>query len=672
MKRGLFIALVMAAMAAGTGLAHPATSDELEESPPQYQLDLIVTTAQRENEKFFYTVDELTAEDLRQRDVQTAAQALNFLPGIRTKVARVGHGQYVCIRGFEQQHLLILVDGVPLYNPYDGLVELDHIPSEQIQAIRVVKGTSSATYGPNALGGVINIITKNPKGKANRGMVAEFGQNKTINIRLHHGFRAGPMDIRFSGNRACSDGFRLAQDFQETEVPKLPDGQDLLHYEDGGRRDNSDYAKTAGHLALSYLPGEKFNLTLSGSLVDNEWGVATHPFYNAKKNKSRIRYWRFTEWRQGMANLSAVYRPRKGLTARAGTFYNKYDNTLDSYDDDTYTSQEKGYAYHSIYDDHALGGHFQLAGDLGRAGHVTLGGGILQDVHRDTPDEGQPTGEFQMRTWWVGLQDQARISERVSAALGLNYALLDKRKAADLTDAGEDFATLNPHICVALLTSPISRVYLSLAHQTGFPTMKQLYGEDGNPQLKAQKTNHLELGTEWVVSAQTRFDGALFYDWVSDLIEGNYLSRTTVNVEKAHLFGGEVSYQYSPAKALHIALSYSCLYTENMSDQRPGEYLQFRPEHTLDWRLSLRLLEKCKILFYGSALSRQHFYDDFNDRRLSHLPAYCVANLTFRWQPLSYMEPFLSVSNLFDADYQEVYTSPSPGRDVHGGLRMSW
>ena len=79
-----------------------------------------------------------------------------------------------------------------------------------------------------------------------------------------------------------------------------------------------------------------------------------------------------------------------------------------------------------------------------------------------------------------------------------------------------------------------------------------------------------------------------------------------------------------------------------------------------------------KVLFYGSALSRQHFYDDFQERRLSHLRPYAVCNLTVRGTPWSHLEPFLTVSNIFDTAYQEIYTSPAPGRQARLGCQLNW
>ncbi len=650
----------------------PARADEPDEAPPQYQLEVIVTTALRESEEFFCSVEKLSAEELRERNLSTLAEALDDLPGVRAHIARAGHGQYVSLRGFDQQHLLVLVDGVPLCSPYDGLVELDQIPSDQIQTIRVMKGSSSARYGPNALGGTINIITKNDQVKPYRGAVAEIGRNGTSRLRLYSGWQMGDLAIQLSGSRARCDGFPLSKDFRETEVPDLPAGQELLHYEDGGRRDNSDYSKDAAHLILSYLPDDRLRLDFSGSLVDNQWGVPPHPFYNPKKNATRIRYWRFNEWQQRLANLSMVLRISDQMAVKSAVFLNKFDNTLDGYDDESYCAQDSSYAFHTIYDDHAVGARIHLEGPLGSLGSATIGGGLVQDIHQETPDWDAATDKFASRTWWFSADDRVKLTERVSAAFGANYAFQDKRKAPHRNDLGDDLSALNPHLSLACLTSKASRVFLSLAHQSRFPTMKQLYGKDGNPQLKTQKTIHLELGGEWAPVWNIRLRGSLFHDSVRDFIESNYLSPTPDNIQRARFWGGELALEGNPLPGLRAMLAYSYVRATNRSRQRPGDDLQYRPEHQLDWRIRLDMPHGFDISFDGTAVSRQHYYDDFHDRRLSHLSPYAVGNLTLRGNLTFSLEPFVTISNILDASYHHIYTSPAPGREVRGGLRLSW
>ena len=126
----LLAALAVIVLPAAATYAQYADAED--ESPPAFQLDLIITSAFRESEASFSAVEQITAEDLRQQGVTTVAGALDLLPGLRTGVCRVGHGAYVSLRGYEQQNLLIVVDDVPLYAPFDGLLELDQLTVEPV------------------------------------------------------------------------------------------------------------------------------------------------------------------------------------------------------------------------------------------------------------------------------------------------------------------------------------------------------------------------------------------------------------------------------------------------------------------------------------------------------------------------------------------------------------
>ncbi|MFC1683548.1 TonB-dependent receptor plug domain-containing protein, partial [Candidatus Zixiibacteriota bacterium] len=384
------------------------------------------------------------------------------------------------------------------------------------------------------------------------------------------------------------------------------------------------------------------------------------------------RYWRFSDWRLGRVNMTAGARLQENVLLRTNVFFAKYDNTLDSYDDNTYGSQEKGYALHSVFDDHTLGGNFQLTGHLGSAGDVSAGGGVIQDVHRDTPDVSEPTQEFRARTAWISVEDKVQIRERATVAAGISYSLLSKRKAGMMANTGDDQSTLCPRLSMAYLLSRSSRLYLALARTNRFPTMKQLYGTDGNPLLRSQRVDHLELGGEWTPDPTARLQAAVFYDRGKDLIESNYVSRTADNIARARLWGGELIIWGRPSKHLRAMLGYSFLQARNRSDQRSGEYLQYRPEHQWDWRLWIDLPSGFTALFDGTVVSRQYYYDDFHERRLSHLAPYALAHVTLKREFSFGLEPYVIINNILDTAYPYVYTSPAPGREIRGGMRMSW
>ena len=94
----------------------------------------------------------------------TLAQALDFIPSVVvTRSVKAGYN--VQMQGFDSEHVLVLLDCQPLISPAGSSVDLDQISALQIDRIEVIKGASSVLYGSAAMGGVINVITKEDEGE---------------------------------------------------------------------------------------------------------------------------------------------------------------------------------------------------------------------------------------------------------------------------------------------------------------------------------------------------------------------------------------------------------------------------------------------------------------------------------------------------------------------------
>ena len=113
-------------------------------------------------------VSVVTSQEIEKMNVQSPDEALKFLPGAYATKSGGSHqpsvmGTNVLLRGIpDYSRTLVLVDGQPLNDPYIGAVTWESVPTEIVQRIEVVPGPFSSLYGGNAMGGVINIITKTP------------------------------------------------------------------------------------------------------------------------------------------------------------------------------------------------------------------------------------------------------------------------------------------------------------------------------------------------------------------------------------------------------------------------------------------------------------------------------------------------------------------------------
>jgi outer membrane receptor for ferrienterochelin and colicins len=103
-------------------------------------------------------VQVITKEDIEARGARTLKDVLRFATGVN--IMRSGTREAVSIRGFDSRFSMILVDGKRIASEIDQNYELDRISMENIERIEIVRGPVSSLYGTEALGGVVNIITK--------------------------------------------------------------------------------------------------------------------------------------------------------------------------------------------------------------------------------------------------------------------------------------------------------------------------------------------------------------------------------------------------------------------------------------------------------------------------------------------------------------------------------
>ncbi len=125
----------------------------------------------------------ITAEDIRQAGVTTLADLMRLVPGMDV-AQQAGFTYAVSARGFakaESQRLQILLDGMPIYNPFRGGVSFQFLPIflDNIERIEVIRGSGGVVWGVNAMNGVINIISKKAADTQGGTIYGGFGNRST-------------------------------------------------------------------------------------------------------------------------------------------------------------------------------------------------------------------------------------------------------------------------------------------------------------------------------------------------------------------------------------------------------------------------------------------------------------------------------------------------------------
>src|SRR5687767_8650259 len=122
----------------------------------------------------------ITADDLEALQAKTVLDALRYVPGLDVlQTGSRGTTATVFIRGSESDHVLVLIDGVEVNSTTVGAFDFAHLTTENVDRIEILRGAGGTLYGSQAIGGVINIITKRGQGPVEAGSSLEGGNGWT-------------------------------------------------------------------------------------------------------------------------------------------------------------------------------------------------------------------------------------------------------------------------------------------------------------------------------------------------------------------------------------------------------------------------------------------------------------------------------------------------------------
>lgn len=204
--------------AASVTKEEPAVPDSnAEQKPP---VTTLVTAMRREIpvEKATRAVTVITRKEIERSGKTFVLDLLRGVPGVMvTQSGGFGRESNVFIRGLNKESTLVMLDGVQINNPNQQLSSLEHLTTANVEQIEIVRGTQSVLYGADAVGGVINIITRRDAEKGMHGGAhSSFGTYQTF----YEGGNLSGAGDRYSfnaaGSRMDSDGLSDNDDYENT------------------------------------------------------------------------------------------------------------------------------------------------------------------------------------------------------------------------------------------------------------------------------------------------------------------------------------------------------------------------------------------------------------------------------------------------------------------------
>jgi len=610
--------------------------------------------------------------ELKTKGIRNLAQALEYTAGI--DIQPVGKGEsHISMRGFDQVASKVLIDGVPAYEGFFGLVDLSAIPAQAIEKIIIEKGASSVLYGPNTMGGVVNVITRKGALIHNRETEVSFtaGDYNSRNYGISHSANLGKINYYLGYDRRVSDGFALAGGFDNSNTWV---GENSGYNENGGLREFSDFNKQSLVANIGYESGGKTRGNLSLSYLDNKHACPVE----------LNRYWRFTKWYQWQLSLAGEHKFSQRAIVSSRFFYVDHTDELTDYTELTYQAGGKTWFDKSRYDDFSYGGDMQFRYTAGTRNLFRLGLNFQKDrndqkeynarnFYGDIIVGWSPVQSYEANTYNIGGEDLIKLTDRIFITPGVAYSYFKPIKSADMPSPAA-IGTFNPQIGMSVDITKKATLITSVARKVRFPRLKELYSTHagGNPDLKAEQTIASEIGIDYAFSDINSISVSWFRNDIENLIErvrNESNEWVYQNIGRALFTGIETQIRSLPISRVSAEISYTYLDAKN---KEGNSKVACRPEHKLNFNIGYASPVNLSLNLYGSFVGHQVQYYTVDGENIARtIPTYFLGNARIAYKVASIRpastELFITVNNIFDKNYEEG-NGPMPGRSIWAGF----
>ncbi len=581
-------------------------------------LSLVITPTRTETPiaQIGSSVSVLTSADLERLQLPTVRDALAHVPGV-SLASNGGTGQTtsVFIRGAKSEHTLVLVDGVPVNDPSSTTNSYDfgRLSTSHVERIEVLRGSQSVLYGPEAIGGVINIITKRGTDKPAFNSSAEYGSDNSY--QLSTGARGAVDQLRYSANvtHRHTDGVSA---FNSRRGGLEEDGDETTTYSGRLDADISDAlrAYTTGRYTRGYTEFDDF-----GTDADND----------AKSNE--------LSWRgAGVATLlDGKWSQELGLS-----YLNTGRSSTSSFG--TFRYQGKRVGADWVHTLTPVQNHV-----------ITAGLETAEETFSTDFDTSRS-----VRNHAIFVQDQWNVVDLLYVTTG---ARLDKHD-----EYGSEWTyRIAPSY---LIESTGTRLKASIANGFKAPSLFQLFSFFGNAALKPENSDSFDAGFEQsLLNGSVQFGATYFRLTVDDLIDYDFAANRYINTGKTQSQGVESFIRYAPMPSLTLALNHT--YTKAEDRITKADLLR-RPKHTFSGDVTWQPRDDIRL---GVNATYQGVREDinlaFNRTRMGGYP---LLNVTGDWNLNSRFTLYGRLENLLDREYENVFSYGARGLSAFAGIRAEY
>jgi len=621
--RSLVIALPLYAF---LGAANAALED---------QPETIVVTATRiptPELQVASSITVVTADEIAAREIRTLPDVLKQVPGLNVVQTGGPGGQTsVFIRGTNSNHTKVLIDGIDVSDPSSavGAFDFAHFLTQDIEKVEILRGPQSGLYGSDAIGGVINIITKSGSGPAQFNAAVEGGSFDTFNQT--GGVGGSYEQLHYAAN---------IEHFHSGQTPVTP--LDLLA--SGEQRIDDYYDNFTASTKLGFDVTEHFDLGLVARYTDTHARFTGENFNNfpATPDSAQSAEDTLQTYSRATAHLTSSDGVLEQTIGAAYSNVRTSDFSPEAPRSDTFGERVK----------------FDWLGTVNIAEQQKL---LLGAEHQRDEITAPISADTTIDSGFAELQ--SGFGDRLYDTVSLRY------------DSNDRFGGKLTYRFAPAYLIPESGTKLKASIGTGFkaPTLSQLFQSFpafdffANPNLKPESSVGWDAGFEQAaLNDSLRFGITYFHNNIKDLIADNADFTSYTNVGRAVTEGVESFLSYQPAATLTFSLDYT--YTQ-ATDEIAHEELLRRPKHkgtlNADWQATRRLSLNATVLSVGSWIDGNR---DFSIPRLT-APGYTTVNLAGSYALNSHFDVYARVANLFNRHYENPTGFLQPSVGAFAGIK---
>ncbi len=600
-----------------------------------------------------------TIEKFNRNDL---SNALNILPGVSIATVGPRNESVVYVRGFDLRQVPVYIDGVPVYVPYDGYVDMGRFTTFDLAEVNVSKGFASILYGANTMGGAINLVSRKPEGKlevnGRAGVFSGGGYRWNVNA----GSRLGKFFYQVGASQLKQDTYPLSGDFKPRKYQQTDDRENAY-------RDDLKFSAKAG-----FTPNATDEYVIG---YINQQGEKGTPPYVGDDAKITTRFWKWPKWNK--QSLYFISNTAVGEKSKVKTrlYYDTFVNALFSYDDTTYTAQTKGYAFQSFYDDYTLGGNAEFESRAWDNNVFKLNVQYKRDIHREH-DKGEPVQSYIDNTISVGIENRYQITSALAVVPGISFNTRNASKAQEYnatTKELTDFAdsknnAVNAQIGLFWDITAHHTLRGTVARKTRFATIKDRYSYRmgqaiPNPDLHAEAALNYDLSYSGKVAERLALQASVFQSNIDDIIQqvdNVQPNRFQLqNAGKARFYGADAGFDYQVIQGLKLGSNYSFIKRKNKTN--PAILFTNVPEHKVFAYADFSFLKVANLL--TSVESNSSRYSTSYGTKAG---AYTLVNVKASVKLYKFISAEAGINNIFDRNYSLVEGFPEAGRNFFVNL----